>query len=184
MQIYAGGTQGPITFDHVIIGPGEMNGAILGEQYAAQVNDVTFSNVVCLDAEENCFIDNPGGNAQRWHWDHVTTILTPLNPIGTGASAFYMDGADDSVTNSIIAGNNARLPDNTIGAGNCQYNTQGSGAPLIGGEGIDPQLGAVQSFPNNATLEAWSNATFAPGPGSPCAGKGADLTSVAQLLSQ
>jgi len=67
MQIYAGGTQGPITFDHVIIGPGAMNGAILGEQNAAQVNDVTFSNVVCLDAEENCFIDNPGGNAQRWH---------------------------------------------------------------------------------------------------------------------
>ena len=35
-----------------------------------------------------------------------------------------------------------------------------------------------------ADLDAWSNAMFAPGPGSPCAGKGADLTSVAQLLSQ
>ena len=62
--------------------------------------------------------------------------------------------------------------------------TFGVGSALIGPQTPDPLLGAVESFGNNATLDSWMNATFAPAAGSPCMGKGADLTSVAQLLSQ
>lgn len=175
IQIYDGGPQSGFLIEETIIGPGFMQGVILGQQPGpggpeAVVNDVTFRNVLFMKANTTNILGYPNTKPEGWVIDHVT-VHSP----NAWGHALSLEGSGHTVKDSIFHSGGIYLPDGLDSyIGNCQWNTEGFQLGQI----ADPLFVDVD---DNAPF---SLDDYALAPDSPCAGKGSSLTSVAQLLAQ
>jgi hypothetical protein len=174
IQIYAGGTQHGLLVEETVIGPGFMQGVILGQTSTrngaqAIVNDVTLRNVLFTKAGNANIMGYPSVKSERWVIDHVTEHC-----MGECELAIFLEGNDHIVRDSIFFGGHVHLPDGLeTSSGNCQWNT--SGFEL--GWTADPAFIDVNER-NPLSLDDYALA-----PGSTCLDKGSSVTSVAQLLA-
>jgi hypothetical protein len=174
IQIYAGGPQYGLLIEQTVIGPGFMQGIILGQTLTsdgayAVVHDVTLRNVLFTKAGSASIMSYPDVKAQRWVIDHVTAYCS--NGCGLG---LFLEGYGHTVKDSIFWGGDIYLPDGLeTSSGNCQWNTTGFPLGLI----ADPLFSAA----NDSDPFSLDDYTLAPN--SPCSGKGSSITSVAQLLT-
>ena len=200
IQVYGGGTEGNYLLVDSIIGPGLMQGTIMGEApdgngNSAVVNNVTIRITLFLNAGSNNMMAYPNINNKNWQVDHVTSFLTPAGnpyigtgrtpPGGTSHAAFYIDGTGTSIVNSVIYGGNIHLPNGATGSGNCQWQTTNY-TSAIAGQTIDPKfvtdVSNFSAWPNYPSMDQLTNTDFSLQTGSPCIGSGSSITSVAQLI--
>jgi len=181
-QIWDGGTHTGITIENSIVGPGEKEGTILGQtafgsSQTAIVNNVTFNNDLFINKVIN-IMGYSGLKEVGWKIDHVTVVSVKAS------IALWIEGVNHSVTNSIFYNGHVVLPDGLANSSNnCQWETDGN-TSAIAGKTINPQfINDISSFSDATPLEQIANANFALQPNSPCAGEGASITSVAQLIA-
>lgn len=181
IQIYDGGTSSGITIDHSVIGPGHMQGTILGQTPGrALVNNVTISNSLFIN-DFNADIMGYGGTAsQNWTLDHITTFMISypgnyVSPLSGWSHAILVEGSGHKLTNSIVYGGDVSLPGGTQYANNCQFGLTG------GNIGTNADPGFVRK-PNNTSLQDSAAADFTVN-NPACAGRGSSVTSVAMLLA-
>lgn len=187
-QIYSGGTQGGILIENSIIGSGLKEGTILGNLYNSQgvgatVNNVTIRNSLFLN-KVNDIMGYPQIKERNWTIDHVTVWNLNTPQQGAYPHSIFLEGSGHTVTNSIFYGGPFYLPDGlAVSSGNCQWNTTGNTSAIVG-QTVDPQFVTdVSGFSDATPLAQIDGADFALRPGSPCTGKGSNVTSVAQFLS-
>lgn len=186
-QIYGGGVSSGIVIQNSVLGPGLKEGVILGNTPTtingttypgATVNNVTIKNTLFLNKDIN-ISGYPQVNETGWIIDHDTVISHGNNQ---QSSAIFLQGTNNTVTNSIFYGGTSYLPDGLTGVtGNCQWMT--GGIPALGGQTVDPQFVTdISSHNYNTSLITLQNADYSLRPSSPCLGKGSAITSVAQFL--
>lgn len=189
IQIYGGGVQSGVTVDRSVLGPGFNQGVILGQSpsngQTATINNVTLRNSLFINATGNNILGYPNVKEQNWRIENVTSFMTPRNPSGDSHNALFLEGTGHVVTNSIFHSGNVYLPDRLASSqGNCQWATTGH-TSYVAGQTSDPQfISNVAGLGNTPSMATLINTNFALQPGSPCAGKGSSITSVAQLLGQ
>lgn len=185
IQVYSGGTQSGVTINSSILGPGMMQGTILGQSgnLTAQVDNVTISNTLILNMMNSQIMGYPNIPSQNWTIDHVTTVMDNIcssdNP---GCSLtdhdVYLEGAGHHITNSIFYQGRNSSPGNISYGNNCQFN-------LISGtfQGIvaNPQFTNFQSS-SPFTIQSLMNGDFTSTNSTCGSGRGSSITSVAQLL--
>jgi hypothetical protein len=182
IQVWGGGVQSGVLVEDSILGPGLKEGTIIGQtavgsNEGAVVNNVTIRNTLFL----NKVINVMGYSYLKehdWTLDH-DTVFSPGNAI-----AIWVEGTGHTVTNSIFYGGQILLPDGlAVSSGNCQWQTNHNTAE-IGGLAADPEfMTDVSSFGDSTPLAQIADANFALQAGSPCAGKGSAIHSVAQLIN-
>jgi hypothetical protein len=175
IQIYNGGDQYGFLIEETIIGPGLSNGTLLGQSphptgIEATVHEVTFRNVLFIKATDNNLAGYSDTKSQDWVIDHVT-VYCP----NTLWQCLYLEGAGHSVTNSIFVGSHITLPDGlALFYDNCQWRSRGFRL----GDNEDPLFASVDED------DPFALGDYSLQPGSPCEGRGSNLTSVGQLLGQ
>lgn len=118
-----------------------------------------------------------------WVIDH-TTVFTPGQGIPGGVyQSLFLQGSQNTVTNSIFYGGQIYLPDGLAGVtGNCQWHTNGS-TTALGGQVVDPRfMTDVSGYDYHTPLTTIAQANFALQSGSPCAGSGSSISSVGSFL--
>jgi hypothetical protein len=182
IQIWGGGVQSGIVIEDSIFGPGLKEGTIIGQTPipggdGAIVNDVTIRNTVFLNKVINV-MGYSNVKEKNWTLDHVT-VFSPNNAI-----AIWLEGSGHVVTNSIFYEGQFVLPDGlATSSGNCQWHTNHNTGAIIG-QTADPKFVIdVSTFDASTPLAQIANANYALQAGSPCAGKGSSITSVAQLIN-
>src|SRR5712692_3693200 len=190
-QIYSGGTEGGILFENDIVGPGLKEGTILGNtpqsgNAAVAVNNVTIRNSLFLNKVIN-IMGYPQVQESGWVLDHDTVFTpgsgTPASTGVPGGTSFFLQGSNNTVTNSIFYEGQIYLPNGLAAAAkNCQWRTTGS-TPAIAGQTVDPQFVTdVSSYNFSTPLIAIANANFALQGTSPCKGSGSSITSLKRFL--
>ncbi len=195
-QIWTGGVQGGITIQDSVLGPGLMDGVILGQTptnpYAgATVNNVTLKNDLILDMTANNILGYPQISSQSWTIQNVTSFTIAPNVDGNTPNNIFLEGAGHGVTNSIFYGGHIALPTGSTTSGNCLFSTSGNtvllnrqNVELINGQAVDPKFVTdVSAFTNATPLATLANANFALQATSPCNGTGSSIASVAQLIN-
>jgi len=175
MQIYDGGPQSGVLIEESIIGPGFMQGVILGQQLTsgnaqAIVNDVTLRNVLFTKASSTSIMGYPNVKPEGWVLDHVTAHCpSPCEVV------LHLGGFGHTVQDSIFHSGSIYVPDGLDDySGNCHWNTTG----------FELDQFANPLFVDVDESDLFSLDNYALAPDSPCAGKGSSITSVAQLLAQ
>lgn len=175
IQIYNGGLQSGFHVEASIIGPGFSNGVLMGQSWEpsgiqATTDHVTLRNVLFTKATDNNIAAYSNTKPKGWQIDHVTSDCP-----NTLWQCLYIEGPGHKVSNSIFVGSSITLPDGLDSySGNCQWKT----------EGFD--LGEIANplFVDTHREDPLSLDNYEQLPNSPCAGKGSNITSVAQLLGQ
>jgi len=182
IQVYGGGVQSGILIEGCIIGPGMMQGTILGQSpsnnVAAQVDDVTIRDSLFIDATNANVMGYPQVKSRNWIIDHVTAFMTRTNPDGKERTNLFLEGDGHTITNSIFYGSALYLPGGVTTEGNIQFHTSGRNI----GATADPQFVNAPPYDSNPDLITLIKSDFALKPGSGAQGKGASVTSVAGLL--
>lgn len=172
-QIYDGGLISGITIEESVIGPGFTNGVILGQTLVggntwADVQNVTFRNVIFSKAAENGIYGYTKTNSQNWVLDQVT-----LDCSNTKYNCIKIDNSRHSVQNSIIYGSKIDFRDGLDRyENNCQWGTNGFAI----GQTADPL------FRTLSANDPFALADYTLPANSPCRGKGASITSAQNLL--
>jgi hypothetical protein len=172
IQVYGGGSQSGFTIEESVIGPGFMQGVILGQQLIppdtqAIVNDVVLRHMLFSKANNSNIVAYPNTGPQNWTMDHITSHCHE------GCNNFYLEGSGHSITNSIFEGGRIDLPDGLDrSSGNCTWLTREDSLGTV----VDPQFVDV-------TIDPFSLDNYALAPGSPCEGKGSYITSVEELFA-
>ena len=186
-QIYSGGTQGGIRIENSVLGPGLKEGTILGQTPSssgpgATVNNVTIENTLFLNKDIN-IMGYPQVKESGWIIDHDTIVAPVNNQNSSKSSSLFLEGTNNTVTNTIFYGGNVYVPDGLTGvSGNCSWMTTGNSA--LGGQTVDPRFVTdISSYNYNTSLMALQNTDYSLKPSSPCLGKGSAITSLKQLLS-
>ncbi len=181
IQIYDSGDEGVvsgITITSTIIGPGFMQGIILGQQAttpdrpAVIVNDVLLQDVVFSKATHNNVMGYPEVSSANWVMERLT-IHSPQ----TMWQSVFLEGEGHTLQDSIIVGSRLHLPNGLASeANNCVWQVAGDRLPTA--VVADPLFTAV------AETDAFAlDDNYELRPESPCHGRGSRLTSAAQLLS-
>lgn len=183
MQVYNGGVQTGVNFDSDILGPGLMQGAILGQAPSngnwAEVDDVTFQNVLILDTTNANIMGYPTVQSRNWTIRNVTSFHVAYDPDQPPHNAIFLEGSNLNIEDSIIYGGNNYLPNGAQTSGNFQFDLTGFSV----GTRADPLFVNAPSYDSQPDLQTVSKGDYALQPGSPAAGKGSALTSVAQLMA-
>jgi hypothetical protein len=208
-QIYDGGMSQGISFSNTILGPGFMQGTILGQTPSrAVVNNVSFSNVLVIGDFNAGIMGYGTTNPTGWSIDHTTIYMarspnwaaSPGSVVGTGWNeSLILDGSGHRITNSVVFDGRV-LVSGASYSGNCEWSPYGNGNLMtgsLGGLKASPQFlapppltspdatsGTTSSVPTGPTLQQLLGADYTVGGGSACAGRGSSLGSVAQLLAQ
>lgn len=175
MQIFDGGVQSGFLIEETIIGPGFMQGVILGQARTAAdqeaiIHDVTLRDVLFTKAFANNIMGYPNIKSEDWVLDHVTAHCP-----NTSGQCFFLEGSGHTVRDSIFHSGNIYLPDGLHSyGGNCEWNTTGFQL----GQVVDPLFADVNDG------DPFSLDDYSLSPDSPCFGKGSSMTSVDQLLAQ
>ncbi len=182
-QSYSGGTTSGMTIDSSVIGPGQMQGTILGQSGASVsvVNNVVIKNSLFINDFNADIMGYGGSPSQNWTLDHDTLYMNsyPGNYIPGlygWSHAIYLEGGGHKLTNSIIYGGDVTMPAGTAYSNNCQFGLTG------GNIGTNADPGFVRK-PLNVSLADSTLADFTV-TNPACAGKGSSITSVAMLLAQ
>ncbi len=182
IQVYGGGVQSGILMEGCIIGPGLMQGTILGQTpthgVEAQVDDVTIRDSLFLNTTNANIMGYPQIKSRNWTIDHVTAFMTRTNPDGKERTNLFLEGSGHKITNSIFYGSALSLPGEVRTEGNVQFHTSGRSIGVT----ADPQFAGAPAYDSNPDLATLIRSDFALKPGSPAQGKGASITSVVQLL--
>jgi hypothetical protein len=182
IQVYNGGVQSGVLIEGCIIGPGMMQGTILGQTpthgVAAQVDDVTIRDTLFLDATNANIMGYPQIKSRHWTIDHVTAFMTRTNPDGKERTNLFLEGTGHKITNSIFYGSALYLPGEVSTEANIQFHTSGRSI----GATVDPQFVNVPTYDSHPDLATLIRSDFALKPGSPAQGKGSSITSVVRLL--
>ncbi len=182
IQVYGGGVQSGILIEGCIIGPGLMQGTILGQapsnNVAAQVDDVVIRNSLFINTTNANIMGYPQVKSRTWTIDHVTAFMTRTNPDGKERTNLFLEGSGHKITNSVFYGSALYLPGAVSTEGNVQFHTSGRSI----GATADPQFVNAPAYDSNPDLPTLIRSDFALKPGSPTQGKGASITSVVQLL--
>jgi hypothetical protein len=181
MQIYNGGNQSGVTFSSDILGPGLMQGTLLGQTPSmAQVDNVTFNNVLILDTTNANIMGYPTVQSLNWSVNNVTSFHVAYDPDGSSHSAIFLEGSGHHVNNSIFYGGTDYLPNGVSTGGNFQYNNTGYNLGTV----ADPLFVNAPAYNSQPTLQDLANGDYALQPGSPATGKGSAITSVSVLIGQ
>ena len=171
IQIFDGGNQSGVLIEDSVIGPGFLQGVLLGEGPVGEdpwavVNDVTIRHTLFFKSM-NANIASHDTQPRNWTIENVTSYRED----GMKNHNIIFEGAGHTIRNSIFSGGRAiTLPKDGVAVqGNCQWQVP-NGREI--GETVDP--GFVDVRGNNYALRN----------GSPCSGKGSRITSVAQLLGR
>lgn len=181
IQVWGGGVQSGVLIEDSVLGPGLKEGTIIGQtpgdgNEGAVVNNVTITNTLFLNKVINV-MGYSYLKEQHWMLDH-DTIVSPGNAIG-----IWVEGTGHVVTNSIFYEGQIILPDGlAASSGNCQWNTNHNTTAIIGNTADPEFVTDASSFDDSTPLARIAAGNFSPRPGSPCAGKGSSITSVAQLI--
>ncbi|OGG16394.1 hypothetical protein A3D77_00995 [Candidatus Gottesmanbacteria bacterium RIFCSPHIGHO2_02_FULL_39_11] len=163
IQIFNGGTQGPLSIERAVIGPNLMQGLILGQTGAATINDVTIYDTLLYNTTNANIMGYDGTAPVNWTLDRVTSVRQP----GANWHNVLYPGTSLQITNSIFYGGTSMTIANAgTYSNNCQYQVGG----VVVGQNLDP--GFVDIAGGNFALPS----------GSPCEGIGSSLTSASQLL--
>jgi hypothetical protein len=188
-QIYSGFVQSNITVENSIVGPGLGDNFILGatkrpDGNSATINNVTISNVLTIGKDRN-ILGFPQVLETGWVIDHVTAITQGSGISGGTYEALFLQGSNNTVTNSIFYGGLIYLPDGLVKAdGNCHWKTAGDSS-VLGGQTVDPQFTTdISSYNYHTHLSTNVNTNFALQPTSPCKGAGSSITSVYSFLQR
>ena len=164
IQVWSGSPSGLTVHDSII--SGGMQGLLLGDTNGL-VNNVYVYNTLLFGASNANIHTNDTVHAfNGWRIDHVTSVR------GVGAGwvniRFRSSTNDLKITNSIFYGGSMMdVPASGTYSNNCQYQVP-QGVSV--GQNVDPKFTSMASG-DYALLS-----------GSPCAGKGSSITSVAQFL--
>lgn len=182
-QIFDGGVQGNLVIENSVLGPGMSTGVILGQSPGrATVNNVIMRNSLFLNKHIN-IMGYPQVQESGWVIDH-DTIVTPGQGISGGVyQSLFLQGSGNTVKNSIFYDGQIYLPDGlSVASGNCAWKTNGN-TSVLGGQVVDPRfVSNISGFNASTPLAIITSANFALQAGSPCAGKGASVTSLGQFL--
>jgi hypothetical protein len=183
IQIYNGGRQSDVLFEGCVVGPGLMQGTILGQSpsngVSAVIDDVVIRNCLFLDASNCNIMGYPQTWSRNWRIENVTAFMTRTNLDGKATSNVFLAGSGHSIANSIFYGAALQLPPGTVVTGNVQFHTIG----LNVGVTADPQFVNAPAYDSLPDLPTLIQSDFALKPGSPALGKGSAITSVVQLLA-
>ena len=175
IQIYAGGEQSGVTIEDSVIGPGFLQGVLLGDSKAV-IHDVTVRNSLWYGSgNANIMVDDRYPvNARNLRIENVTSDRTTGE---TWHNTFFQGAPSQvTITNSIFYGGNLMsVPGGGSYSGNCQYQVGGTSV----GTTVNPKYANPSVHGSSSTT-----ADFKLASDSPCAGKGSSITSVAQLLGQ
>ena len=181
VQIHDGGTHTGFLFEESVFGPGFTNTVNMGERGSgggairAVTHDVTFRNMLLTKAADNNILSHPRTDEkpQRWVIDHVTSHCPK-----TKGHCLYLEGFNHTITNSIFVGANITLKDGLRTYGdNCLWGIKNLRQAFPLGATIQPH------FVNVNEGDHFSQDDYALDAGSPCAGIGSSIRSVAQLLA-
>ena len=181
IQIHDGGTHRNFLIEESVLGPGFTNTVNMGERGSgggairAVTHDVTFRNVLLTKAADNNILGHPRTEEkpQRWVIDHVTSHCPK-----TKGHCLYLEGFNHTVTNSLFVGARITLHDGLrTYHNNCLWNVTDPRQAFPLGAVVQPRFADV-SETNHFSLD-----DYALEAGSPCAGMGSSITSVAQLLA-
>jgi hypothetical protein len=98
IQIYGGGSQGPVVIEDSIIGPSFTQGIIIGSD--ATVDDVVIRNTLFVGNDNAGIIISDGGLSSGWALQNVTIVQDAINK-GWNAK---MNGEKHRISDSIFWG--------------------------------------------------------------------------------
>lgn len=186
-QISNGGVQSGILIENSVVGPGLGEGVILGQQLtttgvSAKVNNVTLRNNLMIDKNRN-ILGYPQVFETGWVIDHDTVVTQGKGISGGTYEALFLEGSNNTVTNSIFYDGIIYLPDGLAkSTGNCQWKTIGD-TQVIGGQTVDPQFVTdISSYTYSTSLAVMANENLALRSTSPCKRAGSSITSVNSFL--
>lgn len=174
LQIFAGGEVRGVNISQSIIGPGFMQGIILGQTLTpngdyAIVNQVLMQDVLFLKANGNNIMGYPNQQQENWVMDRIT-IYCP----NTEFKCIRLGGDSHQITNSVLAKGDIYLPDGVQStSNNCQWET---GDRLVG-MSIDPQFKHIDPENPFSLTEDFSVRNQA------CRTAGSRITSIFHFLS-
>lgn len=180
IQVYNGGVQSGVTINKVILGPGLMQGTLLGQSQSgsnyAVINNVTMTDVLALDNTNANIMGYDAIVEQNWHIDHVTLFHVLYDPDAGQHHQLLLRGTGHSFNNSIIYGGGCYVPDGISTTGDYRFNTT-----CTFGTNADPQFVAAPAYNSQPTIQDLMNGNYGLQPGSPATGKGSRLTKVSDL---
>lgn len=125
VQIWGGGTQSGVLIEDSIIGPGFIQGILLGnpgpaESQKATVNDVVIRNSLFFKSTNNNIATFADGEPQGWVIENVTSYRRPSENWWN----IYVEGSGHIVHNSVFYGGRA-LGIDASHSGNCSQYVEG-----------------------------------------------------------
>ena len=184
IQIFSGGLQSGVLIENSILGPGLLQGTILGQSPShgnfAEVDNVTIRNCLMIAAANSNIMGYPAVKSKKWTMDHLTVYSVRYAPDGGHHTSIFLEGMGHSLANSIVCGAQIYMPDGDVStSGNFQFHTNGY---AIGAD-ADPQFANAPDWERNPSLRSLLSSDFtAKNP--VMAGKGSSITTVGQLLSR
>jgi hypothetical protein len=164
IQAYAGGPMAGITIESSVLGPGLGSAMMIGD--SGLVDDVSLTDTLLVSTGVQA-----SGAVTGWNLTNVTGYSPEC--------AAIIEGTGNSISNSVFYGGCLTPPEIAF-TNNCWWNMSDS---WFDGTNIhaDPLfVGPIP--PTSNSFQDLAAVDFALQPGSPCAGKGSQVTSVAQLL--
>lgn|GEM_PF-1103057 len=170
IQIYGGGHQSGVLIEDSIIGPGFMQGLILGETdngHSAIIHNVVMRHVLFVGAGNGSMITKHTP-ASGWVLDHVTSVREPGGKWHN--IQLWPTGRGHHIRDSIfVGGREIAVPNDTVASNNCIFEIEQSDIP---GQRTNP------SFANPAAMDYGLSSS------SPCSGRGSRMTSPTVLFNR
>lgn len=177
IQIFGDGVMSGVTIEESVIGPGFLQGVLLGGNAAhiqVAVSDVIMRDVLFMkNLNANIHSHSPPISPTNWTLDRVTAVRREAPNDGSeGWWNTYIEGTGHTVTDSVFYGGRANgFPGGVTVNGNCRYKVEGTKL----GRKADPQ------FVNFNESDMFSLDDFTV-QNLDC--EGSNITSVADLLSR
>lgn len=169
IQLWNGGVISGVTVERSVLGPGLMQGLLLGEGSTnTVVNDVVVRDSLFVGAS-NASIHNQNSKPKNWLLERVTSI----RPSGQKNQNIYFTGTGLTIRDSLfVGGMSMYVPKSGDYTNNCQWNVDGTKV----GNRVDPKIASQVAGVDVAGL---AKGNYKPGI---AACIGSSLTSAQQLF--
>ena len=133
IQLWNGGVESGVTVERSVLGPGFMQGLLLGEGSTnTVVNDVVVRDTLFVGAS-NASIHNQNSKPRNWLLERVTSIRPP----GQKNQNIYFTGTGLTIRDSLfVGGTSMYVPKSGDYTNNCQWNVNGTKV----GNRVNPQI--------------------------------------------
>jgi len=120
IQIHNGGSQSGVTIEDSVIGPGFLQGVLLGEPGRATINDVFMRNTLFFQAD-NANIHSHKTKPKNWRLEHVTSY----REAGAKNHNIVLQGHGHTIRNSIfVGGRSMAVGADVHGTDNCLWDME------------------------------------------------------------